>query len=58
MPVRILDINQPTRCRRATVIQGDIRDRATVDAACAGVGLVHHNVASCRWRATSTAFSP
>jgi nucleoside-diphosphate-sugar epimerase len=44
--VRILDINRPEADQAGVeVVQGDIRDAATVNRACAGVEVVYHNVA-------------
>ena len=38
-------VDVPDRAPDVRYIQGDIRDRAAVAAACAGVSVVHHNVA-------------
>ena len=44
--VRIFDINKPDNpCPGVETVQGDIRDRAAIAAACAGVEFVFHNVA-------------
>lgn len=46
--VRVLDLNRPDDLPAGAavdVVQGDIRDAATVARACAGVHTVHHNVA-------------
>jgi nucleoside-diphosphate-sugar epimerase len=46
VPVRVLDINLPDPVPSGvTVVQGDVRDRAIVRAACEGVDVIHHNVA-------------
>lgn len=46
VPVCVLDINRPDPVPQGvTIVQGDVRDRAAVRAACEGVDVVHHNVA-------------
>ena len=45
-PVRILDLNRLDPLPPGVeVVQGDVRDTATVRRACDGVAVVHHNVA-------------
>jgi nucleoside-diphosphate-sugar epimerase len=44
--VRIFDVNPPTEhVESVEYVQGDVRDRAAIRAACDGVDLVLHNVA-------------
>lgn len=45
-PVRILDVQRPDVVAAGVeFVQGDIRDRDTVERACRDVDVVHHNVA-------------
>jgi nucleoside-diphosphate-sugar epimerase len=43
--VRVLDLNPPGERPEIEYVQGDVRDLATVRAACDGVDIVLHNVA-------------
>lgn len=44
--VRVLDLNRPAfEHAKLEVVQGDIRDETAVRAACAGIDVIHHNVA-------------
>ncbi len=43
--VRIFDVNPPGASTAAEYVQGDVRDRAALRAACEGINVVFHNVA-------------